>query len=38
MGNIIEFTQEELIILSNGILALINNAGIAKNQVSKSYY
>lgn len=36
MKNKIEFTQEELIILSNGILALINNAGIAKTQVSKN--
>lgn len=36
MENKIEFTQEELIMLSNGILALINNAGIAKTQVSKN--
>ena len=36
MENKIEFTQEELILLSNGILALINNAGVAKTQVSKN--
>lgn len=32
----IEFTQEELTILSNGVLALIHNAGTAKTLVTDS--
>lgn len=36
MDNRIRFTDEELTILSNGILALIHNAGIAKTLVSDS--
>lgn len=36
MNNEIKFTQEELTILSNGILALIHNAGTAKTLVTDS--
>lgn len=36
MDNGISFTDEELVILSNGILALIHNAGVAKTLVTDS--
>lgn len=36
MDNRIRFTDEELTILSNGILALIHNAGMAKTLVTDS--
>lgn len=36
MDNRIRFSDEELTILSNGILVLIHNAGIAKTLVTDS--
>lgn len=36
MDNRIRFTDEELIMLSNGILALIHNANTAKTLVADS--
>ena len=36
MDSRMRFTEEELTMLSNGILALIHNAGIAKTQVNKN--